>query len=310
MNLLLIGDLHGRKPRVHFKNFDAIIQVGDVASDKELAPWTKKWFKYIKENPEESISLDKFLVSKLGRKRLKKMEKRSLNVGRKILEYLNSFNKPVFIVPGNWDESYGESKIKNPDKDTYSYLKAFYDWWLGDKINPKLIKGLKNIKDCQYKLRKFKGINFIGYGLVSAPEDLSIRKKGFKINGKINKKQWKILEKSYSKIIVKLDGVFKEADKKLPIIFISHNIPYKTKLDIITDKKSYAYKKHLGSFIARRFCIKYKPILCIGGHIHDHKGKDKIGKTIVINPGFGSNAQVLVEVDNEKGKIKNIKFLK
>jgi Icc-related predicted phosphoesterase len=37
-------------------------------------------------------------------------------------------------------------------------------------------------------------------------------------------------------------------------------------------------------------------------------GKDKIGKTLVINPGFGENAQVLIDIDEDKGKIKSVKF--
>ena len=97
---------------------------------------------------------------------------------------------------------------------------------------------------------------------------------------------------------------------KFPLIFISHNIPYNTKLDIGKDKNSYAYKKHLGSYVARKFCEKYQPLLCVGGDVHEGKGKDKIGKTILINPGFGKDAQVLIELNQEKGKIKKIEFYK
>ncbi len=306
MRILAIGDLHGRKPTIKIKNFDVIVQVGDVCDDRKLSPWIKRWFNYIKKYPDESISLDKFLVKNIGRKKLNQIEIQSLKIGRKILEYLNSFNKPVFFIPGNWDQSYGKSKIKDNDKNTYNYLKSFYDWWLGDKVNPKLIKGLKNIRDCQYKLHKLNKINFIGYGLISSVE----YKKNSKIKRNLNRKQERELKKSFDKIVEKLDFVFKKRDKKLPTIFISHNIPYKTKLDIITNKNSYAYKKHLGSYIAREMCIKYKPLLCVGGHIHDNRGKDKIGKTIVINPGYGKGAQVLIDVDEENGKIKDVKFLK
>ncbi len=34
MKFLIIGDLHGNKPVVHFKEFDAIIAPGDFCSDE------------------------------------------------------------------------------------------------------------------------------------------------------------------------------------------------------------------------------------------------------------------------------------
>lgn len=51
---------------------------------------------------------------------------------------------------------------------------------------------------------------------------------------------------------------------------------------------------------------KYKPLVCIGGHMHEHYGKIKLGKTVCIAAGFGSNANTLLEI--EKGKVKRIRF--
>lgn len=51
-------------------------------------------------------------------------------------------------------------------------------------------------------------------------------------------------------------------------------------------------------------------VLCVGGHIHEGKGKDKIKKTLVINPGFGKHAQVLVEVDDKTKKINKVEFFR
>lgn len=39
---------------------------------------------------------------------------------------------------------------------------------------------------------------------------------------------------------------------------------------------------------AREMIEKYQPLICESGHIHEHFGKDKIGKTVCINSGFGS----------------------
>ena len=306
MKLLVIGDLHGRKPRIHFKEFDAIVFVGDVNSDEELGKHIKEWFKYLKTH--DKISLDRFLVKKFGRRKLRLMEERALKAGRKIMEFFNGLGKPVFMIPGNWDDSYGKTNIKDPDENRYSYLRSFYDYWLGEKINPRLIKGLKNIIDCQYKTRKLKWFNIVGYGLVSAPEDLKARKVkiGKSSEDSVSKEQYKKLKRVVANIYAKLEKAYKKRDKKLPTIFLTHNVPYNTKLDIIRDKKSYAYKKHLGSSVARDFCKKNKPILCIGGHIHENYGKDRIGKTIVINSGFGSDANVLIDLSD--GKVDKIEF--
>lgn len=303
MKILAIGDLHGRKPKIHFKDFDCIVQVGDVCDDKEFRPYIKKWFDALKKDRENTPSVDEFIIQKIGKKGLKKLESNSLKVGRKIFEYLNSFGKPVLIIPGNWDQSFGKTKIKDPDKDDYSYMKYFYESWLGDKINTKLTEGLKNIKDCQFKNKEFNGINFLGYGLTSSYEHYK-RKKVLNIT----KSQHETLKKSYLKLIEKLFISYAKRNKNLKTIFISHNIPRDTKLDLVKNKNSHANGKHLGSSIARKFCEKYQPLLCIGGHIHEGVGKDKIGKTIVINPGFGENAQVLIDVDENKGKVKSVKF--
>jgi Icc-related predicted phosphoesterase len=299
MKILAIGDLHGRKPIIKHKDFDAIISIGDIASDRDLSKYTRQWMKYIKSNPK--IGIEQFLINKLGKRKLAQLEKKSLIEGNKILRYLDGFGKPIFFVAGNWDQSYGKSRIKDIEKSDYHYLKAFYDFWLGDKINPKLIKGVKNIRNCMYRLHEFQGLNIIGYGLSSAPEKKPVSRKWDLSNlEKIS------LDVSYKRIIEKLDNAYSKRDKKLPTILLSHNIPYDTKLDTITNKESYAYKKHLGSTVARQFCTRYQPLLCFGGHIHDHHGKDKIKKTTVVNVGYGKNAGALVEIKNNK--IKKITF--
>jgi Icc-related predicted phosphoesterase len=159
---------------------------------------------------------------------------------------------------------------------------------------------------------EFGGINFVGYGLSSGPERLKIRKGRLERRSgdvKLSKVQIGRLKRAYDKIVGKLIGAYKSRNKKLATFFISHNIPNGTKLDIVKDKKSYAYGEHLGSTIARWFCSKFKPAICVGGHIHEHRGRDKIGKTIVVNPGYGKKAQVLVDFNVEKKRIKSVKFL-
>jgi Icc-related predicted phosphoesterase len=63
------------------------------------------------------------------------------------------------------------------------------------------------------------------------------------------------------------------------LILATHEPPYNTKLDTIAGR-------HEGSRQIRGFIEENRPVYCICGHFHENEGKeDKIGKTIIINPG-------------------------
>lgn len=295
---LIIGDLHGKKPKLSFKDFDAIIVPGDICSDSWLRPLTKKWLKSIKGG--KKFNFEDFIEKNIGKREYNKLNKESLKGGRAILKYLNSFGKPVFLVPGNWDQSYGPTRIKDRGGSPYQYRKSALDYMLGN-TNKFLTKGLKDIKDCQFRLHKFNGINIIGYGLSSFPESKMARKLK-------NKSEAKRLKDTNKKIMNKLSKPYSKKSKKNPTIFITHNVPYNTKIDIIRQKGSPLYGKHHGSTIAREFCAKYSPLVCVGGHIHEHFKKDKIKKTTLINSGFGPKVNVLLEI--KENKIKKLKFIK
>jgi uncharacterized protein len=76
------------------------------------------------------------------------------------------------------------------------------------------------------------------------------------------------------------DTFAKLVHQKKHSIFLTHAPPYNTKLDEIN--KNY----HVGSKTFRDFIKKYQPTVAISGHIHEtFKATDKIGKTILVNPG-------------------------
>src|SRR3989344_2360449 len=276
---LIIGDLHGNKPSIYRKDFDAIIAPGDFCSDA----LRKYMFQALKEqinNPESRVKW----YNLAGKENAKKMIQKSLKNGRKILEFLNSFNKPVFALPGNWDWT--------GDKD-WSYLNK--DYW-----KSYLIKGLRNIRNCHKNKFKFKDLTIIGHGITSSPE--YPQKETIK---RYTKKELITKKKNYNKRFNEMNKKFK---REKNVIFLTHNVPYNTKLDKIINKDSPLNKKHMGSYLARQLIIKNKPLVSIGGHIHEHFGKDKLGKTIIINAGFGSFVNTILEIKDNK--ITKLEFIR
>jgi len=65
------------------------------------------------------------------------------------------------------------------------------------------------------------------------------------------------------------------------IVFVTHAPPWNTKLDYLA-----WFGKHVGSVSYRQFIDEYKPVLALSGHLHEtFKEKQKIGKTLLSNPG-------------------------
>ena len=288
MKFLIIGDLHGKKPKIYYDNFDAIIAPGDFCDHKGIrGPYQIVYKEFLKD---PSNHREWWEVT--GKKKAKEIIKRSIKAGRNILEFLDSFEVPVYLVPGNWDASYVEGK----------------GWGKlgGDIFGNYLLKGLKNNRNCHAKVfdvkRKYK---ILGYGWCNGPELYKYR--GY--NEIFSKEDLESNKKNFAKGLEKYDRKFKRAKKsKKPLIFLSHNVPFKTKLDKIKDKKSVRYGYHYGSILARKMILKHKPLVCVGGHMHEYFGKDKLGETTVINSGFGSRVNTFMELKGNK--IKKLEFYK
>ena len=70
--------------------------------------------------------------------------------------------------------------------------------------------------------------------------------------------------------------------KKDKIILATHAPPYGTRLDSM-------FREHRGCKTVADFIKRFKPIYAFSGHFHENEGRmDKMGKTVLINPGkFG-----------------------
>jgi len=283
VKFLIIGDLHGNKPIIHFKDFDAIIAPGDFCSD---AP-RKYMFEALKrklENPKSKVNW----WDLAGKKEAKKMIEKSRADGRGILEYLNSFNVPVYVLPGNWDWTGSDQE------EGWKFVEI--DYWKS------LIKGLKNVVDLHHKFLDIGTHQIVGHGIISGPEYPQTKEDLARY--KDNPRKLVRIKKDYNEQTKRVESLFKKTDK--PVIFLSHNVPYNTPIDMINNPASPRNGQHFGSVIARNMTEKYQPLVCIGGHMHEHFTSCKIGKTTAINAGFGSYVNVLLEL--EGNKIKRLEF--
>jgi uncharacterized protein len=86
-----------------------------------------------------------------------------------------------------------------------------------------------------------------------------------------------------------------------PLIMVSHQPPYKTLNDQVSDGR------HVGSKNIRLFIERHQPAICFTGHIHEGIAIDKIGKTTVVNPGPASKGYYTT-AEIEGGQIKSVQL--
>jgi Icc-related predicted phosphoesterase len=79
-------------------------------------------------------------------------------------------------------------------------------------------------------------------------------------------------------------------------ILVSHPPPVQTKTDRLTNGN------HVGSRAVRSFIEEKQPLLCLTGHIHESRGLDHIGRTLILNPGMLKDGGY-IEVRYENGEL-------
>jgi hypothetical protein len=56
---------------------------------------------------------------------------------------------------------------------------------------------------------------------------------------------------------------------------------------------------HVGSKAIHDFIKAFKPDLVVCGHIHEARGTDKIGETVMINPGQFPNHYAIIDMSDK-----------
>ncbi len=63
------------------------------------------------------------------------------------------------------------------------------------------------------------------------------------------------------------------------LILVSHYPPYGTRVDVAWSGA------HIGSKSVRRLVEDVKPLAVLCGHVHESRGVDRLGNTVIVNPG-------------------------
>ena len=95
-----------------------------------------------------------------------------------------------------------------------------------------------------------------------------------------------------------INGYNKVKDAKWKIM-VCHTPPKDTATDIVRSGM------HVGSQTVRDFILKHKPHVCITGHIHESRARDKIGDTIILNAGMFRDGWY-IEVVIDKGVLSAV----
>ncbi|MCR4322445.1 MAG: metallophosphoesterase [Candidatus Brocadiaceae bacterium] len=86
-------------------------------------------------------------------------------------------------------------------------------------------------------------------------------------------------------------------------IMVCHTPPKDTAIDVIRSGL------HVGSSVVRDFIVQYKPDVCISGHIHESRGREMLGNTIILNAGMfrdGWYIEIIIEKNNLTAVLKSV----
>ena len=109
-------------------------------------------------------------------------------------------------------------------------------------------------------------------------------------------------EPSEEEFRLALESLYKKVQNVKNKVLVTHMPPKDTKLDLIFSGI------HVGSEAIREFILKYQPNLVICSHIIEAYGVDRLGNTLLVNPGriTEGNYAIIKLQQNIEIKIKNV----
>ena len=269
MKILVIGDCHGEVPEIPETSFDAVLAVGDICGG------TDEMRKYM----FEAIDSEKYWYELMGEEEAKEEVKASIREGHKILQKLESLGVPVYVVPGNWD-----------------WTSEDEGWeFLDGRGYPEMISDYSNVHDLNFELETLNGVDFIGYGPCSGPEVPQ-----YEDDKPDSEEELEEIREAYEENKEELETLFEQSNNET--VFLSHNAPHDTRLDMIDNPDSPKDGRHYGSLIVKELVEAYQPVYNVAGHMHESEGEEELGDTTCINTGF-HNSLIL---NLENGAVKHL----
>lgn len=273
LKAFVISDLHGGFPEALKEAImeaepDVVLCCGDVTPFRLRGAF----FEHVYAAEEETT-----LWEQVGRATYKGETKKDFADAHHVLATLDDLPFPARFIPGNvdravWVDEDGESVDR--------------DWaWPGvDRIYP-FTKDLLSVKDVSF------GVDIVGdYGIIGYPSSSS--------PGKVQSDPYRRHRRWLDRAFNTFERMRHE-DKT--VIFMSHNGLYDTKTDLIDSDEAVdgVQGKHFGSKLGRRIVERYQPSVCVHGHIEEGRGRDRVGKTEVVNVGSGlGGSYAVITLDN------------
>lgn len=258
MKILAIGDFHGKVPS-GIKSFLRKNPVDFIVCTGDLADTDK--IREMEFNNWDKIKkkgdFEKLFKSKKDYVLTYRKVTESM---RKPVEFLGKTGLKTFLIWGNSD--YLKRHVKGLKHWKYDFLEKY-------------MASFKNIELLHRKGVKIGNYNLVGF---SGYRPYSVKKGN-------NKQSSKKFERQLEKLLSKY---------RKNVILVTHDVPYGTEMDKVKYKASPAFGEHVGDRIIRKALEKYKPLLHVCGHMHENQGKEKIGKTLVVNPGYARNGEFAI----------------
>lgn len=89
-----------------------------------------------------------------------------------------------------------------------------------------------------------------------------------------------------------LEDMWRKARAYRRVVLVAHNPPRDTLCDIVGDGT------HVGSTAVRDFILEAQPDVCLCGHIHESRAVDRLGRTVLVNPGaFATGGYAVLQLD-------------
>jgi len=279
MKILCISDFHGKFPNKLYsfakeEKPDLVLVAGDLSeSDAFRDLQFKNWNKLKSGETIETI---------IGKRKFKQLLQSSAESVTNIFTKLEKLDVPVIIIIGNADHT-------TQSLSTYGLEKSGIDH---------LALNFENIILVDRTFIEIDNLAIVAHGGYRGVKSRKSHKEGDSLKYATHKTQYK----------KDLKSLFKNMKDKTQTIFLTHDVPFNTEMDLVNLETSPMNGKHVGDDVYRASIEKYKPAINICGHMHENQGKEIIKDTIVANCGYGHDGECCIV--NMKDKKTSVKFYK